>query len=189
MRAWLRWELGRRIEVTPGIRLITLERLAKATVLFAASVALLVLDRRQGVHQALAAIQSEYNLDPGRGFWRQLVGYALDHLVGLPNRRLLELTLAGFLYGGLEALEGVGLMLRRRWAEYLVLVATAVFVPLEVRELAARPSLFKALALLVNLLIMVYLVWRKRLFLERPQDLRPAGRAAARAEPSKLGKS
>ncbi len=48
--------------------------------------------------------------------------------------------MAGLLYGGLEALEGFGLLLRRRWAEYLVLVAMMVFIPVEVQELAVRPS-------------------------------------------------
>jgi uncharacterized membrane protein (DUF2068 family) len=72
------------------------------------------------------------------------------------------------LYGALEAFEGYGLLRRRRWAEYLVLLATAAFLPLEVDELIRKPTLFKAGALLVNLLIIVYLIWRKRLFLERP---------------------
>jgi uncharacterized membrane protein (DUF2068 family) len=107
----------------------------------------------------------------GRGFWRGLISSALDRGADLPDRRFLEVSVAGFLYGGLEAFEGVGLLLRRRWAEYLVLLATAVFVPLEVQELVTRPSVFKGLALLVNLLIMAYLVWRKRLFLERPPSL------------------
>ena len=69
--------------------------------------------------------------------------------------------------------------MRRRWAEYLVLLATVVFIPVEIEELAARPSAFKALALLVNLLIVAYLIWRKRLFLERPPRLRPTETASA----------
>jgi uncharacterized membrane protein (DUF2068 family) len=171
-RSWLRWEFGRRIEVTPVIRLITLERFLKATVLVAGSLALLFLDRHSGAHQVILNIQSEYNLDAGRGLWHRLVGSLLDRAAGVPNGHLLALAVAGLLYGGLEALEGVGLLLRRRWAEYLVLVATVVFIPVEIEELATRPSAFKALALVVNLLIVAYLVWRKRLFIERPSEMR-----------------
>jgi uncharacterized membrane protein (DUF2068 family) len=177
--SWLRWEFGRRIEVTPVIRLITLERFVKAGVLTAGSVALLVLDRHSGAHQVILNLQSEYNLDAGRGLWHRLVGPVLDHAAGVPDRRLIALAVAGLLYGGLEALEGFGLLLRRRWAEYLVLIATVVFIPVEVEELATRPSVFKALALLVNLLIVAYLVWRKRLFLERPSQMQSAPRADA----------
>ncbi|MBJ7600493.1 DUF2127 domain-containing protein [Candidatus Nephthysia bennettiae] len=170
--SWLGWEFGRRIEVTPVIRLITLERFLKATVLVAGSAALLFLDRHSGAHQVILNIQSEYNLDAGRGLWHRLVGSVIDRAAGVPNGHLLALAVAGLLYGGLEALEGVGLLLRRRWAEYLVLVATVAFIPVEVRELATRPSVFKVVALLTNLLIVAYLIWRKRLFLERPSEMR-----------------
>jgi uncharacterized membrane protein (DUF2068 family) len=170
--SWLRWEFGRRIEVTPVIRLITLERFLKATVLVAGSVALLFLDRHSGAHQVILNIQSEYNLDAGRGLWHRLVGSVLDRAAGVPNGHLLALAVAGLLYGGLEALEGLGLLLRRRWAEYLVLVATVAFIPVEIEELATRPSVFKAVALLANLLIVAYLIWRKHLFLERPSEMR-----------------
>jgi uncharacterized membrane protein (DUF2068 family) len=175
--SWLRWEFGRRIQATPVIRLITLERFIKAGVLIAGSAALLVLDRHSGVHQAILNIQSEYNLDAGRGLSHRLVAAVLDHAAGVPDRRLIALAVAGLLYGGLEALEGFGLLLKRRWAEYLVLIATVVFIPVEVEELATRPSVFKALAMLVNLLIVAYLVWRKRLFLERPSQMQSAPRA------------
>jgi Predicted membrane protein (DUF2127) len=59
-------------------------------------------------------------------------------------------------------------LIRRRWAEYLVLIATAAFLPIEIDELIHRATFFKAGALLVNLAIVAYLIWRKRLFLERP---------------------
>jgi uncharacterized membrane protein (DUF2068 family) len=154
------------------IRLITLERFSKATVLVAASAALLFLDRHSGAHQVILNIQSEYNLDAGRGLWHRLAGSVLDRAAGVPNGHLLALAVAGLLYGGLEALQGLGLLLRRRWAEYLVLVATVAFIPVEIAELASRPSVFKALALLANLLVVVYLVWRKRLFLEGPSEVR-----------------
>src|SRR5664280_1117170 len=38
-------------------------------------------------------------------------------------------------YAALEAIEGVGLWLLKRWGEYFAAVATAIFLPLEVREL------------------------------------------------------
>ena len=61
-------------------------------------------------------------------------------------------------------------MLRRRWAEYLVLLATVAFLPLEIDELLRSPSPLKALALAVNLAIAVYLIWRKQLFLARARS-------------------
>jgi uncharacterized membrane protein (DUF2068 family) len=166
--AWVRWEFGRELQVTPVIRLITVERFLKATILVGGGIALLVLNEREGLHQAILNVEAQYNLESGRGLWRQLVDLVLQHVAGFPDSRIVALAVAGFLYAALEAFEGVGLLLRRRWAEYLVLVATAVFLPVEIRELALKPSVFKGLALLVNVLIVAYLIWRKRLFLERP---------------------
>jgi uncharacterized membrane protein (DUF2068 family) len=52
----------------------------------------------------------------------------------------------------------------KRWAEYLTFVATTLFVPYEIYELTTKVSWFKMLALVVNLVIVVYLLFAKRLF-------------------------
>jgi uncharacterized membrane protein (DUF2068 family) len=64
----------------------------------------------------------------------------------------------------LEAVEMVGLWYARRWAEYLTFVATTVLLPLEVYELTTRVTALKVIALLVNVAIVVYLLYAKRLF-------------------------
>ena len=55
-------------------------------------------------------------------------------------------------------MEGVGLWQRRRWAEYLTVVATSLLVPLEVYELVHHATLLKVGGLVVNLLIVAYLI-------------------------------
>ena len=76
--------------------------------------------------------------------------------------RLVALVAAA--YAVLEGLEAIGLWLMKRWAEYLTFVATTALFPLEVYELTKRVSPFKIVALLVNVAIVVYLLWAKRLF-------------------------
>ncbi len=61
-------------------------------------------------------------------------------------------------HGLLEVIEGVGLWLRQRWAEWLTVIATSLLVPFEIYELIHRPSPMKAAGLTVNVLIVVYLV-------------------------------
>ncbi len=80
------------------------------------------------------------------------------------------IAVGAILYGLLEVTEAVGLIRRRRWAEYLVLVATVAFLPLEIDEMLRGPSVLKGLTLLVNIAIVVYLVWRKQLFLTRKRS-------------------
>lgn len=67
-------------------------------------------------------------------------------------------------YGLLELVEGVGLWLLRRWAEYLTVVATAAFLPLEIYELTKAVTATKLAAFVINVAVVVYLIVAKRLF-------------------------
>jgi uncharacterized membrane protein (DUF2068 family) len=67
-------------------------------------------------------------------------------------------------YALMEGVEAVGLWLGKRWAEYLTFVATIVFVPYEVDELAKSVTALKLVALILNLAVAVYLLLAKRLF-------------------------
>lgn len=67
-----------------------------------------------------------------------------------------------FGYATLFATEGVGLWLEMRWAEYLTIVATGLLIPIELYEIARRVTPLRCLALVANVLIAVYLVWRVR---------------------------
>jgi uncharacterized membrane protein (DUF2068 family) len=77
----------------------------------------------------------------------------------------LVLVAAGVLaYGVLQLGEGTGLWLMKRWGEYLAVVGTSAFIPLEVYEIAEKVTWLRIAALLVNVFAVVYIVWTKRLF-------------------------
>ena len=81
------------------------------------------------------------------------------------GRATLTLVAIGLLvYGLLELVEGVGLWLAKRWAEYLTVVATAAFLPYEVYELTKSVTVTKLGAFVINVLAVVYLLLAKRLF-------------------------
>ena len=54
--------------------------------------------------------------------------------------------------------------LMRRWGEYFAVIATCVFLPLEVYELTEKVTAFRLGALLINVAAVVWLLWSKRLF-------------------------
>jgi uncharacterized membrane protein (DUF2068 family) len=173
---WARWEASRELEVTPMIRFITWERFVKAALLIFVGISLLTVRARDsGALQRLATdAASQLNLEAGLSSWHRVWDHTLTQLGRIDASKETILGVGAILYGLLEGLEGLGLWLRRRWAEYLVLLATGLFLPLEIRELLHGITLFRAGALLVNLVIIGYLVWRKRLFLERPGTLSPS---------------
>jgi uncharacterized membrane protein (DUF2068 family) len=67
-------------------------------------------------------------------------------------------------YGIVQIVEGVGLWGGWRWAEYLATIATSLFIPLEIYELVHKPTALKAMALVVNVIVVIYLVYKGRLF-------------------------
>lgn len=77
----------------------------------------------------------------------------------------LTLIAAGLgAYGLLQVIEGVGLWLVHRWAEYLAVVATSGFIPVEVYEINHSVTAWKVGALAVNIAAVIWLLWRKHLF-------------------------
>ena len=90
--------------------------------------------------------------------------HELDRLFSLQPSTLRLVGVVALGYAVLEGAEAVGLWLGRRWAEYLTFVATTLLLPLEIYELTRRISALKVVALVVNLAIVVYLLFAKRLF-------------------------
>jgi uncharacterized membrane protein (DUF2068 family) len=78
-------------------------------------------------------------------------------------------------YAVVEGVEAYGLWYQKRWAEYLTFLVTASLLPLEVYELAHRLTPFKLLAFVINLAVVAYLLFAKRLF-----GLRGGGAAGER---------
>ena len=94
-------------------------------------------------------------LDPHRPFIRHLIA----RLGSLSRHQITLFGVGAIAYGVLELVEGVGLFRRKRWAEWLTAIATSLLIPLEIYELVRRASPLKAIGLVVNILIVLYLVW------------------------------
>ena len=133
--------------------LIALERTLRGLLLLAAGIYLLANSGADlGSIAEHAARRLE--LDPQRPFIRHIVA-KLGHL------RQHEVQLFGVLavgYAALEVTEGVGLFYRKRWAEWLTVVATSLLIPFEVYELVRHPSVLKGVGIAVNVVIVAYLV-------------------------------
>jgi uncharacterized membrane protein (DUF2068 family) len=159
---------GRALRQITILRLLAVERMFRALVLIAAA---------YGVHRFASAQRSLRDsfgriLPVARPLADRL-GVDLDQstiIQGMTKalhagQGTLTLVAVGLLlYGLLEGVEGVGLWLAKRWAEYLTVVATAAFLPIEVHELLNSVTVTKVGAFLINVAAVVYLVVAKRLF-------------------------
>ena len=106
----------------------------------------------------------------------------IEELLGSSQGTLHAAAAALGAYAVLEGVEAVGLWYQKRWAEYLTFIATTALLPLEVYELSQRATVFKVTALVVNLAVVAYLLYAKRLF-----GLRGGAAADERAREADMG--
>lgn len=88
----------------------------------------------------------------------------LSTVLSTSPHTLYLITIALLLYGLLQIIEGAGLWYQKRWAEYLAVVATSAFIPLEIFELTHKITFLRVGALVVNITAVLWLLWTKHLF-------------------------
>jgi uncharacterized membrane protein (DUF2068 family) len=104
------------------------------------------------------------------------VVHTLRTVLAAETRTLTWIVFGLVVFGALLMTEGVGLWLLKRWGEYFAVVATSLFIPIEVYEIVEKVTWLRIVILLINLAAVVYILLSKRLF-----GLR-GGRAAHEAE-------
>jgi hypothetical protein len=110
---------------------------------------------------------------------QRLVALFAGKVAETDPRKLQELGLAAFAYAAVFTVEGVGLLMRRRWAEYLTIGVTASLLPFEIYECIHHFTATKLATLVVNLGVLIYLVWRVR----HHEARKPSGHQRRRSEP------
>jgi uncharacterized membrane protein (DUF2068 family) len=150
------------------LRVVAVERALRALLLLALSSAIFAVGAHRDtvVAKVNEIVVSAYPL-------AQQIGWDIQH------SHMVELLLQGLgaspwaytalgvgvaAYAILQFVEAFGLWGGWRWAEYLAVIATSVFIPLEVYEIIHTASPLKIALFVVNLLIIGYLIWKGRLF-------------------------
>ena len=90
--------------------------------------------------------------------------HQVDRLFSLQSSKLHLFAVVALVYAAVEGIEAVGLWYQKRWAEYLTLIVTASLLPIEFYEVVHHLTPFKIVAIIVNLAVVIYLLFAKRLF-------------------------
>ena len=137
--------------------LIALFKLFKGILLVIVAVGALRL-----VHKDVAAVVQHWvdllRVDPDNRFIHRIIVRSF----GIQARQLREISAGTFFYAGILLTEGIGLLMKKHWAEYFTVISTAVFIPLEVYEIVHRFTWVRVGVLIVNAAIVWYLVDRIR---------------------------
>ncbi len=101
----------------------------------------------------------------------KMVDWALDEASKVTPHTIVVTSDVVFIYALLFCIEGVGLFMRKQWAEYFVVIVTCSLLPVEIWTMIQKAELWKVGLIVGNLLIVAYLVHRLRLdFVRRPDD-------------------
>ena len=88
--------------------------------------------------------------------------YILRHVLEIRHSQMSWAAAFLFGYAALAVAEGLGLILRKTWAEWLTVITTSALIPYEIYHLAHRANWVRAVVLVLNILVVWYLVWRIR---------------------------
>lgn len=150
------------------MRALSVERMLRAVLLFLAAYGVHrfesaqqgLVDTANTILPQLSPIFREvgWNIETSR------VVQELYHLMTTRPEVLSLVVVFLVVYGVLQVIESVGLWRMERWGEYFAVVATSMFIPLEVYEITQHLTALKALAFAINVAAVVWLVWTKHLF-------------------------
>ena len=136
------------------LKLIALFKIGKGVLLLLLGVSLLFLNMRTRWMDAL----SNWTADEILMEHSRTVDYLLNKLQAVLAGGTLRAT--GFLalfYTAVLLTEGIGVYMEQRWAELLMIVATAALIPLEVRHIWHHPGVVGLIILLANCFIVWFL--------------------------------
>jgi uncharacterized membrane protein (DUF2068 family) len=137
-----------------GLLVVGLFKLSKAIFFTAVGAGALDL-MNKNISDVVKHIIDALRIDPERHF----VGILMEHVGLIDSHELKRAGILSFLYAMVCVVEGTGLMLEKRWAEYFTVTLTAMGLPWEGYELIHRYSPYKVGLMAINLVVLIYLVW------------------------------
>jgi len=147
-------------ETTPkdrGLRLLAAYNFLLAAVLFVVAFEVVQL-----IHEGLVEVVHvwilRFHADPSN----PVIAEVLVRVTRIAPAALVEFGVIVGFFGLIHLVQGVGLWLKKLWAEFLSVISTAAFIPLEIIEIVHEFHLVKLVTLVLNLAIVLYLMQRIR---------------------------
>ena len=138
----------------PFLRVIALFKLVKCLTCLAGGIALLHYLNKD-LEGPVINLMNRLHVDADTNIAKRI----LDQVGKMANvKTMASLSAIAFFYSILFGVEGTGLFLRKRWAEWFVCIVTGSLLPLEVYEIIHKVTLAKIALTVGNLVILGYLI-------------------------------
>jgi uncharacterized membrane protein (DUF2068 family) len=159
---------GKTLRAAFILRALAIERWARGALLALLGIAVFVLKSTQVSVQQLF----DRDLTALKPFFDQIhfkvsdssTINSIEKVINAKSSTLNLIATGLLLYAALQIVEGIGLWSLKRWGEYVAVVGTTLFVPLEVYEVVDHLTWLKVVILAINVAAVFYLLLSKRLF-------------------------
>ena len=137
------------------LKIIAWFKLVKGVLLICAASGLLLVLFEKGKAVEVQQFIQKLSVDPHGKFFKNVVVKFAKLSPKLPL-----VSIGTMVYGLIFCTEGIGLLMGKRWAEYLTVIVTGSFLPLEIYEIVQHQTILKGVLIAVNLAIFIYLIIR-----------------------------
>ena len=148
---------ARKGENATTLLLIAIFKLFKGVLLLIVAVGALRLLQRD-VAAVVLRLVDVLRFDPDNRFIHKIIEKSFH----IDAKQLKEISAGTFFYASILLTEGVGLLMKKHWAEWFTVISTAVFIPFEIYEILHRFTFVRVAVFAVNVAIVWYLVNRIR---------------------------
>jgi uncharacterized membrane protein (DUF2068 family) len=139
-----------------GVRTIALFEVAKGALVLLAGFGVLLFIHH-GAQDAAEVFVRHLHLNPAHRYPQVFI-----HAVArLRDTRMTVLAAGALAYSTLRFVEAYGLWRLRPWAEWIAIVSSALYLPIELFELLRRATALRGFILLTNAAIVLGLLYRR----------------------------
>jgi uncharacterized membrane protein (DUF2068 family) len=135
------------------LKLIAVFKILKGVILLALGLSLIFLNRTRWMDSI-----SGWTTDELLVIHSKTLHYLLNELQrALIGGHLRATAVLSLFYSAVLFTEGIGVYLQKRWAEFLMVIATSALIPLEIHHLFVKRSVAAVVILVVNCFIVWFL--------------------------------
>jgi uncharacterized membrane protein (DUF2068 family) len=149
-----------------GVRTVATIEFTKGVIVVLAGLGVFSV-RHKNIWGAAESFLEFFHANP----YRHYVGVFIELVSRISDVRLWKIAVVASVYVILRFAEAYGLWYALAWAEWLAIASGTIYIPFEFADLLRRPTPFRLLVLVVNVIIVLYIA-RLRLEARRKRHAR-----------------
>lgn len=135
-----------------GVRTVATIEFTKGAIVVLAGLGVFSM-RHKDIFTAAESFLEFFHVNP----YHHYVGVFIDLVSRVSDVRLWKIAVVASVYVIIRFVEAYGLWYALPWAEWVVIASVTIYIPFEFADLLRRPTPFRVLIIVVNLVILLYM--------------------------------